>query len=66
MDLLTKEDIQKLFAENGFTNVEINQIISGQSLTDISTDNTTNLWRWALLFALMFVLLEMILLIFWK
>jgi hypothetical protein len=66
MDLLSKEDIQKLFAENGFNNVEINQIISGQSLTDISTDHTTNLWRWALLFALLFVLLEMLLLIFWK
>lgn len=65
-ELLQKGEIQKKFEENGYKNVSVNQVNAGQSLADISTDNTTNLWRWALLLALLFLLTEVALLTFWK
>ena len=66
LQLLTKSELLALFETNGIKNCNFNQIKEGQSLTAIELKESNSYWRLFLIFGLIFLLVELSLLKWWK
>lgn len=58
--------LQELFERNGIKNCKFNSINEGQSLAALQIDQVAYFWRLLLIFGLLFLLLELALLKWWK
>jgi hypothetical protein len=66
LNYLNSQDLQDLFASNGIKNCKFNSIKDGQSLAALQIDQVAYYWRVLLLLSLLFLLLELALLKWWK
>jgi hypothetical protein len=66
LQLLTKSELLALLETNGIKNCNFNQIKEGQSLTAIELKESNSYWRLFMIFGLIFLLVELSLLKWWK
>ena len=66
LELLTETRLLELLEANGIKNCNFNQIKEGQSLTDVELKDNKSYWRLFLVFGLIFLLVELSLLKWWK
>ena len=66
LNYLKSQDLLDLFESNGIKNCKFNSIKDGQSLTALQIDQVAYYWRSLLIFSLLFLLLELALLKWWK
>ena len=66
LKLLSKSELIDLLESNGIKNCNFNQIKEGQSLTAIELKESNSYWRLFLIFGLIFLLVELSLLKWWK
>ena len=66
LNYLNSQDLQDLFESNGIKNCKFNSIKDGQSLAALQIDQVAYYWRVLLLLSLLFLLLELALLKWWK
>lgn len=66
IETYNNSEITALFEAQGIKHITLSEISEGQSLTKIDLEKPYEYWRVFLLFALLFVLVEMVLLKFWK
>ncbi len=61
-----ESEIVSLLEEKGLKNVSFSEINEGQSLTKIDIEKPFEYWKTAILFALIFLICEMLVIKFWK
>lgn len=66
LNYINSQDLQELFESNGIKNCKFNSIKDGQSLTALQIDQVAYYWRVLLILCLLFLLLELALLKWWK
>ena len=66
LELLTETRLLELLGANVIKNCNFNQIKEGQSLTDVELKDNKSYWRLFLVFGLIFLLVELSLLKWWK
>ena len=66
LEHLTEITLLELLEANGIKNCNFNQIKEGQSLTDVELKDNKSYWRLFLVFGLIFLLVELSLLKWWK
>ncbi len=66
LNYINSQDLQELFESNGIKNCKFNSIKDGQSLTTLQIDQVAYYWRVLLILCLLFLLLELALLKWWK
>jgi hypothetical protein len=65
-DLMNEKEIINAFENAGIKNCTFKAVTEGQSATKLELDKPFEYWRVFILLALLFILIEMILLRFWK
>jgi hypothetical protein len=66
MEYVSRDDIETKLKERGIKNINFNSIENGQSVTVVDLQKPKEYWRLFLLLSLIFVMIEMALLRFWK
>lgn len=66
IEAYNNSEITALFEAQGIKHITLSEISEGQSLTKIDLEKPYEYWRVFMIFALLFVLVEMALLKFWK
>lgn len=66
MNYLNENDIVTELKKGGIKNINFNTVENGQSVTVIDLDKPQEFWRTCLILGLLFILVEMALLRFWK
>jgi len=61
-----KEEIISLFKNAGIKNITFNEVRNGEKATALELENSSDLWRYFLIFSLLFIFVEMALLKFMK
>ena len=64
--LLSIGDIENQFKNAGFTNVKAQSMSTGNSTFELAMEKPNSFWRTFVLLAMLFLLIEMALLKFWK
>ena len=63
---INSEDLADLMKDKGYENVNVLELKEGQSKVKIDLNQPVTLWKWFLLFAILFYLVEIALIKFWK
>ena len=65
-ELLTAEAIENQFEAAGFSDIKVQAMSSGNSSFELEMEKPNSFWRTFVLLAMLFLLIEMALLKFWK
>lgn len=66
LDYYSTSDINQFFKRNGIQNVSSKEIVDFNDIEKLSVEKPNEYWRILLILALVFFLLEMIIVLFWK
>lgn len=66
LELLSKSDLLELLSTNGIKNCNFNQVKEGQKLSAAQLEDSNSFWRHFLILGLIFLLIELSLLKWWK